>query len=172
MNENFSDSMIPPLSATAAVRIPREDEVLAIAALIETAVQDGSVLPRTVEEIRQNREWFVVYVDDEGVGACCALHPDTDILAEIRSIVVHERLRGRGIGSRLARHCIEIARERGLGRVYALTRAQHFFSKLGFYETAMAALPSKVFRDCVKCPMYPHCDEVAMIYDIRMADAG
>lgn len=171
MKPDATNSLFPPLAAHAAVRIPRADEVPAIAALIAGEAEVGSVLPRSEEEILSNREWFVVYVDDDGVGACCALHPDTDMLAEIRSIIVHDRLRGRGIGSRLARHCVELARERGLARVYALTRAQHFFSKLGFYETSMSALPSKVFRDCVRCPMYPHCDEVAMMYDVRTAEA-
>jgi len=28
-------------------------------------------------------------------------------------------------------------------------------------------LPHKVYTDCARCPQFPDCDEVAMVYDLR-----
>jgi amino-acid N-acetyltransferase len=87
-------------------------------------------------------------------------------LAEIRSVVVREELRSQGVGARLVRACIDEGCALGLPRVYALTRVPSFFVKLGFREIDKHELPHKVFKDCVRCPLFPDCDEVAMVLDL------
>lgn len=148
------------------IREPSLEDAPQIAALIRAASRRGDVLPRTAAEIRRNIKLFQVYVDGDGVGGCCALHPDTPELAEIRSIVVRENLQGRGVGSKLVERCAEIAMGLGIQRIYALTRAREFFARLGFREIDMGQLPSKVFKDCLRCRLYPHCDEIAMMRDL------
>jgi amino-acid N-acetyltransferase len=92
-------------------------------------------------------------------------------LAEVRSLVVREDLRGMGIGAQLVEACIEEARTLGLSRVYALTRVRNFFERLGFQEVDRRTLPTKVFNDCVRCHLFPGCDEIAMVRDVNAGAA-
>jgi amino-acid N-acetyltransferase len=54
-----------------------------------------------------------------------------------------------------------------LPRVFALTRKPGFFLKLGFELTRMEDLPRKVQKDCVFCPKFAACDEVAVIIPLK-----
>ncbi len=148
------------------VRKPQVGDVPGIKELIDGEVLRGALLPRTLAELYENVRDFHVFVDERGVGGCCALHIDLCDLAEIRSLVVRPDLRGLRVGSRLIEACVAEARELGLPRVYALTRACRFFESHGFVRVDKATLPHKVFRDCMRCHLYPKCDEVAMICDL------
>lgn len=135
----------------------------AICELVNAAARDGGVLPRTLGEVYEALREFHVLEDDAGVSGCVALHIDTADLAEVRSLVVRPDGRGRGVGRRLVEACLAEARRLGVARVYALTRSVDYFRKFGFEEFDKHELPNKVFRDCVRCPLFPDCDEVAMI---------
>jgi len=115
---------------------------------------------------------FHVCVDDHRVCGGCALHVDLPHLAEVRSLVVRHDLRGRQVGTRLLTACLEEARQLGLPRVYALTRAESFFGRHGFYRVEKEELPHKVYRDCLRCQLYPKCDEIAMICDLPSLEGG
>lgn len=150
----------------APIRKPAATDVQAITALIDEASGNGMLLPRPVTEVVEFLRDFHVYIDNDKVAGCCALHLDTAKLAEIRSLVVAPGLRGKGAGKALVEACLAEARRLGIPRVYALTRSASFFERRGFYEIDKHDLPQKVFKDCVRCPKFPDCDEVAMIYDI------
>lgn len=145
------------------VRKPRVTDVPAMKELIDGEVRLGSLLPRTLPELYENLRDFQVFEDEQGIGGCCALHIDLPNLAEVRTLVVREDLRGRRIGARLLEACLEEARGLALPQVYALTRATAFFERHGFVRVDKETLPHKVFRDCLRCHLYPKCDEVAMI---------
>lgn len=149
-----------------AIRKPRVADVQAIRSLIEVEAGQGNMLPRTPNEICENIRDFHTYTDEQGVGGCCALHVDMPRLAEIRSLVVRRDLRSRGIGYKLVEACLREARELGIPQVYALTLVPEFFAKLGFRTIDKNDLPHKVFRDCVRCPSFPDCHEVAVLCDV------
>lgn len=44
-----------------------------------------------------------------------------------------------------------------------LPRLFLFFEKCGFRLVNKRELPQKVWKDCMGCPKFPECDEVAMI---------
>ncbi len=150
------------------IRKPVLAEVAAIQDLVNGSAEDGALLSRTLVELAESVRDFCVYVDEDGVGGCCALHVELLDLAEIRSVVVRKELRSLGVGARLVEACIEEGRALGLPRLYALTRVPGFFVKLGFEEIDMHELPHKVFKDCVRCPLFPDCDEVAMVLDLKI----
>lgn len=168
MNDGAKSCALDPADVDI-IRMPLMSEALAIKTLIDDAVLQGFVLPRTLPELHESLRDFHVYVDERGIGGCVALHIDTADLAEIRSLVVRADLRGKHIGARLVEACIGEARNLGLQQVYALTRVQPFFEKLGFQEIDKHALPHKVFKDCVRCHLFPGCDEVAVIIDLSKA---
>ena len=152
--------------ASGAFRKPRITDVPGIKRLIDSEVSRNAHLPRTAAELYEALRDFTIYEDAQGIGGCCALHIDLDNLAEVRSLVVRSGLRGKGVGKRLLQACLDEARSLGIGRVYALTRIPDFFANMGFSPIDRHDLPHKVFRDCVRCPMFPDCDEVAVISDM------
>jgi len=154
------------------VRKPKLTEVVAMKGILDEAVDMGEVLPRDLAELYENVRDFYVYADPKGLGGCVALHIDMIDLAEVRSLVVRADLRGLGIGTRLLGAVLEEARGLDIARVYALTRLPGFFAKNGFYEVDKRELPYKVFKDCMRCRLFPGCDEIAVVKDLVREQAG
>ena len=148
------------------VRKPKLTEVRDMKALIDLEVQRGSVLNRELPELYENARDFYVYADERGLGGCCAMHIDQIDLAEIRTLLVRDDLRGQGIGSQLMRACVHEAQTLDIARIYTLTRVPRFFAANGFAEIHKDELPTKVYKDCLRCPRYHDCDEIAMICDL------
>ena len=149
------------------IRKPRLTEIVVMKALLDEAAAEGQVLPRRLAEMFENARDFFVYVDSTGVvGGLTALHIDLIDLAEVRSLVVRADLRGAGIGRRLVEAALDEARQMEIERVYTFTRIPEFFARLRFIEVDRAELPYKAFKDCLQCPLFPGCDETALIRDL------
>ena len=135
--------------------------------LINEFANRGDMLPRALSQIYENlRDYFVIRDGDSVIG-CAALHVNWQDLAEIRSLAVDQSRQQAGLGATLVKACIEEAQSLGLPRVFCLTRAPEFFVRQRFVLTDRSDLPHKVWAECYYCPMFPDCDEVAMMYDIR-----
>ncbi|MGE5618536.1 MAG: N-acetyltransferase [Sphingomonadaceae bacterium] len=147
-------------------RKARIGDVPAMHRLINEHAESGVMLPRPLSELYENLRDFWVMEADGGLVACCALHVNWADLAEVRSLAVDKRYQRRGLGSALVTACIAEAREMELTRVYALTREAPFFESLGFVRIDMNELPRKVWGECIRCPKFPECDEVAVVYDL------
>jgi len=152
------------------VRKPKLTEVLAIKELLDTAAVSGQVLPRELPELYENVRDFHVYVDADGIGGCAALHIDMVDLAEVRSLVVRPELRGRGAGRKLVEALVGEATRLAIARVSARTREGTFFARLGFRIVDKQELPYKVFKDCLRCRLFPGCDELAMVRDLPVGE--
>ena len=139
-------------------------------ALIDRAVVQGLLLPRTHAELYENLRHFYIYADEKGVGGCCALRVDNLDLAEIWALVVREDLRGNLVGGGLLEACVADARERGVNRVYALSRTPAFFLQHSFREIDRYELQQKVARDCIQCHLFLQCESVAIIPELAPAD--
>jgi amino-acid N-acetyltransferase len=137
--------------------------------LMNTKADDGLVLPRSYNQLYSHLRDFFVVVDEaapEDILACCALSICWENLAEVRSLVVTETLRGQGLGRKLVDACVSDALTLGIYKVFALTNTQSFFLKMGFTEVSKDSLPQKVWSDCLNCPRFPDCDEVAMLMEL------
>lgn len=152
--------------AVLSTRKARIGDVPAMHRLINEHAEAGVMLGRPLSELYENLRDFWV-IEEEGITvACCALHINWADLAEVRSLAVDKRFRRRGLGSALVTACIAEAKEMGLGRVYALTREASFFESLGFTRIGVNELPRKVWGECIRCPKFPECDEVAVVFDL------
>jgi amino-acid N-acetyltransferase len=100
------------------------------------------------------------------IAACGALQIGWGNLAEIKSLAVAESHQGRGFGRQIVLACLEEGRTLGLGRVFALTYKPGFFEKLGFQIVDKATLPHKVWTECIRCPKFPDCGEIAVVVDL------
>ncbi len=134
--------------------------------LINGLAADGVMLPRSPASIVEKiRDFIVVTVDGEfaGCGALAIIWTD---IAEVRSIAVDPRFQKLGLGRRLAQFLIDEAEELEVARVMAFTYVTGFFEKLGFEVVEHESLPHKVFTDCLKCPKFHKCDEVAVVKEL------
>jgi amino-acid N-acetyltransferase len=136
--------------------------------LINQFADRNEMLARSLSEIYENiRDYFVVREGDRVI-ACVALHVIWEDLAEIKSLAVAESGQKRGVGSQLVRACLEEAEGLGLSTVFCLTYKPAFFERAGFSQIDKAELPQKVWTECFRCPKFPNCDEVALIYRPRV----
>ena len=86
--------------------------------------------------------------------------------AEIKTLVVDPDQRGRGLGRIIVEALLNEARAISLRTVFALTTTPVFFESLGFQQAAVSAFPRKVWNECLRCPKYDRCDEVALAIDL------
>lgn len=150
------------------MRKARPADAVQIKAVIDEAAQRGGVLPRSLSELYdQVRDFWVVEAEDGGLLGCAALHVVWEDLAEVKSVVVREEARGRGLGTRLVERCIEEARSLGLPRLFVLTAIPAYFARFGFVQVDKATLPHKIWAECIRCSKFPNCNEVAMVLDLR-----
>ncbi len=132
--------------------------------LILPEVDNGIILDRSEDEIATNiRSYILAYKEDILVGFT-ALHIHTKELAEVRSLIVKDEMRGQKIGEYLVKNALEEAVELGIKRVLSLTYKQTFFERLGFIEIPKESLPEhKIWADCIKCKHFPICNEISLI---------
>ncbi|ARD42668.1 amino-acid N-acetyltransferase [Actinomyces gaoshouyii] len=93
---------------------------------------------------------------------CGALHVMWDDIAEIRTLAVDTRFKGRGVGSALLRALIIRARSLDLKRLFCLTFEVGFFSQHGFHEIAGTPVGTDAFAEIVRS----HDDGVAEFLDL------
>jgi amino-acid N-acetyltransferase len=79
-------------------------DVRAIFDLVEHFAVKGTILARPISSIYSNIRDFLVYEEDGSIVAACALHVCWEDLGEIRSLVVKEEAKGRGIQARIKGH--------------------------------------------------------------------
>jgi len=140
-------------------------DVKRIHEMVNRFAERGEMLARALSEIYENlRDFFVIRNDTGQAVACVGLHISWSDLAEIKSLAVDEERQTRGLGSFLVKACLDEARELGIPTVFALTYKPVFFEKLGFAQVDKMELPRKVWSECFRCPKFPDCDEVALIY--------
>ena len=138
--------------------------------LINHFADKGEMLARSLSELYENiRDYFVVR-QDERVIACAALRVSWSDLAEIKSLAVAEDSQRKGIGDRLIEACLKEAKELGIPTVFCLTYKPALFEKRGFSQIDKMELPRKIWTECYRCPKFPDCDEVALIYHLEIGN--
>lgn len=145
------------------VRHAKISDARAISALINCYAEHDKMLFRSLAEIYENLQMFLVAEVDEAVVGCCALEIIWSDLAEIKSLAVGPARKGQGLGRALVETAVEQARQLGVPRVFALTLEPGFFERIGFAVVQKAELPMKVWSDCARCPKQQECDEVAVV---------
>ncbi len=132
--------------------------------LINYFADRREMLPRPLSELYESiRDFFVVRQDEQVIG-CAALHVSWSDLAEVRSVAVAENSQSKGVGSQLVKACLKEANELGINTIFCFTYRPDFFKLHRFVDVDKLELPRKVWTDCFRCPKFPNCDEVALIY--------
>ncbi|HCO96031.1 MAG TPA: N-acetyltransferase [Phycisphaerales bacterium] len=148
------------------VRSAKISDAKAINALISSYAEVDRMLFRSMADIYENLQTFIVAELDCKIVGCCALEVIWSDLAEIKSLAIDEAYKGKGIGKELVAAAVEQAVKLGVPKVFALTLEPAFFEKLGFAIVEKEALPMKVWSDCARCPKQQNCDEIAVIKSV------
>ncbi|HEX3682826.1 MAG TPA: N-acetyltransferase [Bryobacteraceae bacterium] len=150
-----------------AVRKASMRDVPNMLSLINSYAANGTMLPRTEFEMSENIRDFSVAYDAGRLVGCGALHFYTPTSAEVRSLAVLPAVKQHGIGRALVQALEEEAQENDLHAIFAFTYVPQFFTKLGFAEVERGELPLKAWKDCLRCPKFQNCDEIAVLKRLK-----
>lgn len=148
------------------IRKARIEDVKEIHSLISLSSSNGEMLARPLGELYDNLRDYFVCEEKGKITGTGALHICWENLAEIRSLCVAKAARKRGIGRMLVDACIEEAKQLKIGKIFLLTYKVGFFEKCDFCVTDKKIFPQKIWSDCIRCPKFPECDEIAMIREV------
>lgn len=143
------------------------DDAAAVHHLIAANLEVGHLLPRTIDDVVEHASRFVVAEIDGRVIACAELAPLSATVAEVRSLVVDEQLRGRQIGPRLVAELATSAVTRGFATLCAFTHQPGHFVRLGFTIVPHMWVPEKIAHDCTACPLFRKCGQYAVTLALR-----
>jgi len=141
-------------------------DVPALFNLINRYVLEQVLLPRPLTNLYEDIWEFTVAEEDEELLGCGALKFYSQELAEIRSLCVDAPRKSKGVGRMLTEALMDEAERCGVKTVFALTVVPAFFEKLGFQKAPREKFPIKVFQDCLGCPKFSCCDEIAVSYEL------
>lgn len=151
------------------IRVASLDDVTAIHQLIERHVADGRLLPRQREEIAAHVSRFVIAVQGRRVVGCADLAPLSRGVAEVRSLVVSDAVRSRGIGRRLVDELAARAAASGFETLCAFTHQAGYFVHMGFSIVPHTWLPEKIETDCRSCALFRTCGQYAVMLPLVRA---
>ncbi|OFV98359.1 MAG: hypothetical protein A3F68_12600 [Acidobacteria bacterium RIFCSPLOWO2_12_FULL_54_10] len=164
---NHPGEAIAPAAADSAsfiVRPAQLSDVQPILDLINGYAAQEIMLPRNEVELCEGLRDFLVAVDGDQLLGCGALHLYTRHMAELRSLAVSSEHTRSGVGQALVRELLDQAKEFGVDVVFVFTYVPGFFEKTGFHIIDRASLPLKAWKDCLRCPKFTACDEIAMAF--------
>ncbi len=149
------------------LRKAKVTDVSRIKELIGFFAREGEMLPRSLNELYESIRDFWVYEEKGRILACGALHPSWEDLAEVKSLAVEREKQRRGIGREVLHACLNEAEDLGIKKIFALTYRPRFFQKEGFRIINKVDLPHKIWSECIKCPHFPDCKEVPLLYEVK-----
>lgn len=149
------------------LRQARVSDVPAIHVLIDAYADKGVMLPRARARIYETVRDFLVAEEDGRLVAVGALRTLWEDLGEICSVAVAESHQRKGIGTALTKALLKQAWPLGLKRILVLTYIPEFFRNLGFRDIPKSDLPHKVWAECVSCPKFPDCGELALVRELE-----
>jgi amino-acid N-acetyltransferase len=138
----------------------------ALFALISSHLDEGHLLPRSLDDLRRHAERFVVCDVAGEITACAELAPLSPRVAEVRSLVVSRRFRRVGLAARLVAELESRGRRAGFETLSAFTHDPRFFVRQNFSIVPHLWLPEKVAHDCVGCPLFRNCGQYAMVFPL------
>jgi len=143
----------------------------ALHALIAAHLEEGRLLPRTLDELMIHATRFVVAVVGEQIVGCAELAPLSKEVAEVRSLVVSREARTLGAGARMVEELAYRARRDGYIRLTAFAHDPAFFVHRGFSIVPHTWVPEKIAHDCVSCPLFRNCGQYAIVLDLHATPA-
>lgn len=128
------------------IRRARTSDVPTIKALVDCYAGKILLEKNLVTLYEAVQEFWVAELDGELIG-CGALHVMWSDLGEVRTVAVHPKVKGQGLGHAIVDRLLEVARELQLQRVFVLTFETEFFSRHGFIEIEGTPVTAEVYEE-------------------------
>ena len=148
------------------IRPAAEADIEGILDIVNGYAAQNLMLPRTDEQIRRVLRWFLVAEQQGRIVGCGSNVELTPRLTELRSLAVAPECRGTGLGKRLVEALIAKARAAGYDQICALTLSEGFFNGCGFVTVDRWAISPKIWHECIYCPKFDACDEIAVLMNL------
>lgn len=148
------------------IRKAKIADIKQIQRLINSFAAKDLMLPRSLNELYENIRDFWVAEERGKLSGCCALHISWNDLAEIKCLAVDKNKQNKGTGKELVAACIGEAGIFGAKKIFVLTYRQDYFKKFGFKKIKHTELPHKIWAECINCPKFPDCQEVALLKNL------
>ncbi len=132
------------------IRPARTSDIKGIRKLIDTYAIGGRLLTKETVTLYESVQEFTVAVEDNEVVGCGALHVLWEDLAEVRTVAVLERLRGKGVGHQILQAIEERAGAIGVKRIFCLTFETQFFGRHGFEEIQGTPVDADVYAELLR----------------------
>jgi len=145
------------------LRKARMNDIPRMIELVNGFARNGIMLPRTEFELSEGIRDFTILIEDGRITGCAGLHFYGPSIAEVRSLAVEPAAQGTGAGQALMEALEREAHEYDLDVVFAFTYVPGFFAKMGYHEVERGELPLKAWKDCLRCPKFQACDEIAVV---------
>jgi amino-acid N-acetyltransferase len=140
-------SAVPDSAAGGlVVRRARTSDVPAIKTLVD--VYSGKILleKNLVTLYESVQEFWIAELQGELIG-CGALHVLWSDLGEVRTVAVHPKVRGQGVGHAIVDRLLSVATELHLQRIFVLTFEVEFFGRHGFTEIEGTPVTAEVYEE-------------------------
>ncbi|MDD3467193.1 MAG: N-acetyltransferase [Campylobacterales bacterium] len=146
---------------------PTIRDIASMQELVKGEVESGVILFRDENEMANTIRSYTLAKEDGKLVGFAALHIYSPLLAEVRSLIVKDGHRGKGIGGGIIKKLEEEAKNLGIAQILTLTYRREFFEKNGFVEIPKENIPEhKIWADCIKCKHFPICNEISLIKNI------
>jgi amino-acid N-acetyltransferase len=160
-------------AAAISLRAAVTADAPALHGLITAHLEEGKLLPRTLEELTVHAPRFVVAVESASAGerivGCAELAPLSVGVAEVRSLVVNKDVRRLGLGEQMVEALATRARREGYAKLCAFAHEPAFFVRRGFSIVPHTWVPEKIAHDCNTCPLFRNCGQYAIVLDLDRA---
>ncbi|MCZ2127263.1 MAG: GNAT family N-acetyltransferase [Anaerolineales bacterium] len=118
------------------------EDAEAISALLAEHRDDPALFTRSVQDIKNNIDDFLVAKDESGrLLACMALYVYSPKEVELCSVAVKPSLKRKGIGLELIEYSIQLVKNQNYERIWLATMSPQYFSRFGFNEFSKWDLP-------------------------------
>jgi len=151
------------------LRSAKDSEARNLYALIAANREEGHLLPRTIGELMAHATRFVVATRGRRIVGCAELAALSPHVAEVRSLAVDARERGKGVGTLIIDELRRRARGESFEKLCAFTHAPAYFIQMGFSIVPHTWVLEKLTTDCIKCPLFRACGQYAMVVPLDEA---
>ena len=148
------------------IRPAQHEDIDTIVRIIGGYASDGLMLPRSHNGITAALPDYVVADVAGHVVGCGGLQQYSNDSAEIYGLATAAKTSPAGTGTAIVQALVDKARTEQIAKVFAMTLAPRFFEKMGFHSVPHSEVPLKVWKDCVACPKFGNCDEIAMVLEL------
>lgn len=153
-------------SSKVEIVAARPEHIRGIQRIISYYAKREMMLTRSSAELLHHLDEYVVALVGSKVVGCMGLSRPTAGLSEIKSVAVDSDYHGMGIGGELLQHCEALARQRNYKTLFALTYIPTYFTRAAWRIITKEQLPHKIWNDCMQCPKYFNCTEIAVCKDL------